>query len=109
MSIGKRRDRQAVDEFHHEVGALIGCDASVEDRRDVRVIQHGEGLTLGFEPRENLSRITAGLDHLQGDDPADGRLLLRAPDDAHSAFPDRFNQAVGAKPGPGRIRHARFR
>ena len=47
------REILTLDEFHHEGGHARRFLESV-DRRDVGMIQRGEGLRLPFEPRETL-------------------------------------------------------
>src|ERR1700733_2775516 len=47
-----RRDRNAIDEFHHEVGIAGGGSACVQDGCDVRVIQLGKNAALVLKAAE---------------------------------------------------------
>ncbi len=57
-------DGNAADQLHHEVRSPAIGGAGIEDPGDVRVIHQGQGLELGFESREDLSRVHAGPDDL---------------------------------------------
>src|SRR5262245_60428196 len=80
------RDRHTLDEFHHEKwSSSIAC-ASVEHPRDIGMIHHRKRLALGFEARDDLRRVHAGLDHLQGHAPLHRRMLFGLEDDAHATL-----------------------
>ena len=50
--VAPRRDRRAFDEFHHEKWASVRRHAAVEQRRDVRVREVREDLSLATEARQ---------------------------------------------------------
>ena len=62
-------------QFHHEVGPAGLGRAGVEHLGDVRVVHQRQRLALGLEPGDDLPRVHAQLDDLEGD-PAAHRLLL---------------------------------
>src|SRR5579871_3952977 len=86
------RDRNAFDQFHHEVRSAGVRGARVEDLGDVRMIHHRQGPTLGFEAGDDLLGVHPGLDDLQGDAAADGVLLLGHVDRTEAAFADELKE-----------------
>ena len=94
-------DGDAGDVLHGEVGTAFGRRPGVEDLGDGRVVHQRQGLALGFEARDNLARVHAGLDELDSDAAAHRLLLLRQPDLTHSALTDQFEQLVGPDDCPG--------
>ena len=94
-------DRDAPDQFHHEVGAAAVRRAGVEHLGDVRVVHQRQGLPLGLEAGEDLAAVHAGLDDLQRHLAADRLFLLGHVDAAHAAFAEQFQQLVGANDGAG--------
>ena len=89
-------DRHAFDVFHDEVRPAFVGHAAVKDLGDVGMVHQGEGLPLGLEPREDLARVHARLDELEGDAALDRLGLLGDPDGAHAAFADLLQQLVAA-------------
>jgi hypothetical protein len=87
-------DRDAADQLHDEVRPAPVGHPGVEHLGDVRVVHEREGLALGLEPGDDLGRVHAGLDHLDGHLAADRVLLLGHEHDAHAALPDLLQQAV---------------
>ena len=69
------------------------------------VVHERECLGLGLEAGDDLAGVHSGLDDLERDPAADGRLLLGHVDNAHSPFADFLQQFVGTMraPGPSRI------
>ena len=62
--------------------------------RDVGMIHQGQGLSLGFESRDDLPRVHAQLDDLERNLAADWFLLLRHIDHTAAAVADFFKQSV---------------
>ena len=60
------------------------------------MVHQGQGLPLGLEAGDDLLRVHAGLDELDGDQALDRLGLLGHPDRAHAAFADLFEQLVRA-------------
>jgi len=60
-------ERLAVDVLHDEVRLARGCGATVEQARDVGVIQAGENLALLVKALEDLPRVHARPDQLDRD------------------------------------------
>src|SRR6266403_1501866 len=57
-------NRNAIDVFHHKVGqAVVGC-SSVEQTRDVRMVEAGKNPTLSVEAAQNFIRIGAAFQQL---------------------------------------------
>jgi len=54
-----------------------------------------ERLTLSLEARDDIARVHAELDDLDGNLPADGLGLLGEIDHAHAAFAEDADDAVG--------------
>ena len=61
------------------------------------MVHHRKGLSLGFEPRQDLLRIHPRFDQFDRDLPFDRFGLLGQPDIAHAAFADPFEQFVLAR------------
>ena len=94
------REILALDEFHHQGVHPSGFLESV-DRRDVRVIQRGEGLRLAFKSGQPLGvlgkRVGQDLDrHLTTQRRVRSPIHL-----AHAAFPERRGDLVNAETGAG--------
>ena len=104
-------DGLAVDILHGEVGNAIAGGTTVEDSRDVRVIEVGQDLAFSVEPLQELRVVgvflAPGLEQV-GPDQLQGDLLLEvvAPageeDGAHASLVDPFQELVGADPIAGR-------
>jgi hypothetical protein len=90
------RDRNSIDQFHHEVGASGFGRAAVEHTSDIRMLHHRQRLPFGLEPGDNLVRVHTGLNDLQGDASFDRLFLLGHVNDAHAPFADLLQQFVGA-------------
>ncbi len=88
------RDRNALDQFHHEVGPAAVGGARIEHLGDVGVVHHGQGLALGLETSDHLPGVHARLDDLQRHPPLDRLGLLGHVDHAHAAFADLLQQLV---------------
>ena len=96
MPIAVVGDGHAHNVLHHEVRAPVFGGSSAEDLRDVRMVHECEGLALRLEPRHDLSRVHADLDHLERHLAAEGLRLLGQVDDPHSAFAKHAKNAVRA-------------
>ena len=59
-------DRDAADQLHDEVGPARVGGAGVEHLGDVGVVHQRQGLPLGLEAGDDLPRVHARLDDLQG-------------------------------------------
>ena len=88
--VGLRRDRFAFDVFHDEVRTPRFVGPGVKDFGDVGMIHHGQGLSLGREPRDDLLGVHAKLDQLHRDFTANRSSLLGAIDFAPPAGPEFF-------------------
>ncbi len=82
LSVAVSCDGNAAHEFHDKVRAAVFRGAAVEDFGDVRMIHEREGLALGLEAGDDLFRIHAQLDDLEGDTAFDRVALFRGPDGA---------------------------
>src|SRR6185436_18316246 len=60
------------------------------------MIHEGQGLTLGFEPGDDVSGIHPQLDNLQGNAATNGLLLLSHIYDAATPFPKSLEQFVAS-------------
>ena len=95
-------DRHALDQLHHEVRPAASRRAGVEDLGDVGVVHQGQRLPLRLEAGEDLARVHAGLDDLDGDQALDRLGLLGQPDGAHAALADLLQAAcTGRSPCRG--------
>ena len=81
-------DRVPLDILHDEVGPAFGCRAGLEDAGDAWMTHHCKRLAFGFEACDDLVRIHARLDDLEGYTPLDRAGLLCEVDDAEAAFAD---------------------
>ena len=88
-------DRSALDEFHHQVRNAIFRRASVDQSRDVGMIERGQNLTFVAEAIQDPLRVQARAYKF------DGHLLvvltigaLGPVDVSHSALTNFFDQAV---------------
>jgi hypothetical protein len=59
------------------------------------VVHEGQRLPLRLEPGEDLGRVHAGLDDLEGDGAANRFRLLGHEDDAHAPLANPLEQLVG--------------
>jgi hypothetical protein len=79
-------DREARNRFHAEVRRTrVGC-LRIEVLGDIRVVDQGRSLPLGFQPREHRLGDHAPLGDLLYE-AADGLFLSGVVDDARAAFP----------------------
>ena len=98
VAVAVVRDGLALHEVHRQPGAPVRGDAAVEQPRDGRVVEPGQDLALGDEPRRALRR-QARAHQFDG-----GRLLVRsvgslgAPDFAHAPSADALDQSPRADP-----------
>ena len=81
-------DRDAFDQFHHEVRlAGVGC-ARFEHFGDVGMVHQRQGLALGLEAGDDLPGIHAGLDDFQRHFALDRLGLFGHINCAHAPFAD---------------------
>jgi hypothetical protein len=91
------RQRHAIHELHcevHDPAALVSPRPI--DPRDARMLEPAECFDLVLEARAHVPGRPAALQHLERDT-ARGALLLGFVDDAHAAFADAAQHAVGAE------------
>ncbi len=93
-------DRHPFDEVHDEVGPAGASCTGVQHAGDVRVVHQGQRLPFGLEAGDNLFRVHAGLDQLDGDEALDRLGLLRHPDAAHAAFADLLQKLIRTDDSP---------
>ena len=67
------------------------------------MVHDGQGLALGFEAGDDLGRVHARLDDLEGNRALDRVLLLGHVDDAHAPFADLLQELVGADLGADEV------
>jgi hypothetical protein len=84
----------AFDQLHNEVRPAGFGRAAVQDARDARMVHHRQGLTLGFETSDDLPRVHAEFDDLQGDASSDGLFLLGHENDTEPTFADLLKKLV---------------
>ena len=89
-------DRDALDQLHDEVGPAAFRRAGVEDAGDVGVVHQRQRLPLRLEAGDDVARVHARLDDLQGHLAANGVLLLGDEDQAHPSLADLLHQLIGA-------------
>ncbi len=93
-------ERAAVDKLQREV-RMAAILAHLVDLHDVGMLQSGHGLRLGPEARQFVAAgMSAGEDHLEGDDAPQAR-LPSAVDDAHASPTQLIQQLI-----TGHARHA---
>ena len=108
--IAKLGDRDAFDQLHDEIGAAAVGRAGVKNLGDIRMIHDGQRLPFGLEAGDDLRRVHARLDDLDGNHAADRLFLFGQEDDAHAAFAELLKQFVGADACAGRLgRNAQVR
>ena len=96
LFVAELGDRNAFDQFHHEVGPAGVRRSSVENLGDVGMRHHRQRLPLRFEAGDDFLRVHPRLDDLQRDLAADGFLLLGDVDDSHPSFAQLLADFVGA-------------
>src|SRR5690606_35525016 len=107
--------------FHgQERVTFCGC-TGVEDLRDARVIQPGQGLALEFEASDEARLEAVPAHQLERHDAADGPQMLGTIHGAETTFTEHFEQAVAVDlrwlspdlmlglTGRSEIRHLRLR
>jgi hypothetical protein len=72
--------------------------AGIEQSRNARMVHSIQCFTLRGEAGQDLPRIHAWIEHLDGDRTADRFLLLRAIDGAEAAAAEQFVQQVVTQP-----------
>ena len=85
-------------------GRPAAAGARIQHAGDVRVVHQGQRLPLGLEAGDDLPRVHAGLDQLDGDQALDRLGLLGHPDAAHAPFADLLNELVRADHHAGGFR-----
>ncbi len=95
--VGVGRDRGAGDVVHHEVGPAVFGGASVEQARDVRVLEARQDAPLVVEQPARGDVVDPAPEHLDRHGPADAVGPARAIDDAHASAPQFAFQAIGAE------------
>ena len=103
VSVAVGGDLLPPHQFHHKIGAALCRGSRIEHPGDVRVIHQCQRLPLGLEPGDNLPRVHAELDHLQGHLTFYRLLLLGHPHRAAAALANLFDQFVAADHGAGRF------
>ena len=90
-------DGHSIHVLHDEEGELPIGDTTVEELRDVRVIQRREDLSFGDEAPVELVGVGAASQQLDRD-PASILAIgaFSQVDDAHSAAPELAQQTIGA-------------
>ncbi len=87
-------DRLALDVLHGKVRASLRRRATVENRRDGRVVHEGQSLPLRLETGDDLRRVHPGLDDLEGNLATNGLRLLREPDLTHATLAEALEKSV---------------
>ena len=82
-----QHQRLAFDQLHDEVGEPARGRARVHQPRDARVVHPVQRLPLGREALQDLARVHARVEDLDGDSATDRPLLLGAIDGAEPAAP----------------------
>ena len=96
-------DRDALHQLHHEVGPAAVGRAGIEHPGDVGVVHQGQRLPLRLEPGDDIARIHARLDDLQGHLAADGVLLLGDEDQAEPPLADLLHEFIGTDDRAGAL------
>ena len=96
MAIAVRRDRLTLHILHDEERPAVRRCPAVEHGSDRGVHHQREGLPFSLEAGDDVLRLHAGLDDLQGDEPLDRPSLLCEPHFAHPAAAEELNEPVGA-------------
>ena len=77
-------------------GRPVSVDAGVEHLGDVRVVHQRQRLPLRLEAGDDLARVHAELDDLEGHAPLDRLALLGHPHGAEAAFAELLEKLVAA-------------
>jgi hypothetical protein len=95
--------RLSFDVLHDQVRPAVGRDAAIVQSSDVRMIERGEDLALGFEPAAHFVGIHPGTHDLDRDgSPELSVVAFGEIHDAHTAAADLARETVGsdARAGP---------
>src|SRR5262249_9165471 len=94
MLVAIASDRYPLNQFHDEIRSAGRGRPAVMHLGDIRMIHDRERLPLSFETSDDLPRVHAGLEHLEGNLAADWLGLLGEEDDAEAAFADVLEELV---------------
>ena len=100
-------DRDAANQFHHEIRSARVRGAGVEHLSDIGVLHHGQGLALGFKAGDDLFGVHPQFDDFQRNLPFDGLRLFGHVNDAHPAFADSLEKLVSTDLRSGTFRKVR--
>ena len=93
------RDRLAFDELHHEVGPSVLGGSSVEEPRDVRMLEPREDAPLAREPGEHFVRRHSAAQQLDRDALLEEPVRALGQEDlAHAAPPETAEDTVRPDP-----------
>src|SRR5262245_2637710 len=87
-------DRDSPDQLHHEVRPARRRGGAIEHLGDVWMIHDCQGLSLRLEASDDLSRVHAGFEDLQGHLAAYRLELFRHVNDAKPALADLLQKLV---------------
>ena len=94
-------ERDAVDEFHHEIGKSLRGGAAVDERGDARMRQPGQQKPLLAELFGQFPAHESSADQLQREARLEALALAEGfKDNAHAAASDLAHQAPGANAPP---------
>ena len=97
--IAKFSDRDTPYQLHHEKGsARVGC-AGIQNLRNIGVLHHRKGLSLGLKSSDDLFGIHAQLDDFQRHTSCDRLLLLCHVDHPTTSFADILKKFVSPDDG----------
>ena len=94
MAIAVLGDGYALDILHYKVRPALGRGARVEDSRDIRVVHHGQRLTLIGEAGEYLASVHAEFYYFEGHKATNGLKLLSQIHSAHAPFAQRSKDLI---------------
>ena len=92
-------DRNAFDQFHHEVGSTGVSGSGVEDFGDVGMVHHRERLAFGLKAGDDVFGVHPEFDDFEGDVSADGFLLFGHEDRPHAALRDKLKDLISTDDG----------
>ena len=96
-------DREALHQLHHEVGPAALGRAGLEHPGDVSVVHQRQRLPLRLEPGDDIARVHARLDDLQGHLAANGVPLLGDEDQAKASLADLLHEFIGTDDRAGAL------
>jgi hypothetical protein len=95
-------DRPAFDVFENQVGLTRGCNARIDQARNVRIRQTRENLAFAPEALLAAPPDEAGVEEFQGGPALEAAVApMREPDVAHPALADQRIERVRAEDLPG--------